>query len=233
MYMRYWLKVGAATVVALAAGSGLWVLTRPPALSKVAVVTTTIPAMHTVSPQAVHWVQVVSPPPQSITPNMVWSNLVASQTLAPGTMLTSADFTAPQANGLHSGEVQWLVPVSAAASGLPTVGQRVDVWSNQNGVFHPVASGARVVGLFSSNGGPVGATSSTNPNPTAPGMVSLAIPSGALGSLLDVASPYLVVDPNQAGFRLVGSTATMPAAAATSTTTTHTTAPALPTQKGG
>lgn len=222
IYTRYWYKVGLAGVVAVAAGVSLVAFTRPPAMTTVAVLTQSVPAMQSIPKLAVHWTKVSSPPPNAITSNMSWGSLVASQSLAPGTVLTTADFSTPQANGLHPGEVQWLVPVSAASSGLPTLGQRVDVWNNNNGSFQAVAYGVRVIGLYSGSGGPVGGSSSTNPSASGPGMVGLAIPSVDMGTMLDVKSPYLVVDPNQAGFHLatppvstalIGSTASSPTSA--------------------
>ena len=48
-------------------------------------------------------------------------------------------------------------------------------------------------------------------------MVALAVPSTAMGTLLDVTSPYLVVDPNQAGFRLAAPTVVSSTTSAAST----------------
>ena len=215
IYLRYWLKLGTAALVATAAGTALVLFTRPPRLTSVAVLTETVPAMQAIPPQAVHWTRVASPPPDAVTPNVSWGALVASQALPPGTILTTGDFAAPQANGLHPGEVQWLVPVSAASSGLAAIGQRVDVWNNQGGTFQVVAYGVRVIGLYSSSGTPLSTASSAG---SGPGMVALAVPSTAMGTLLDVTSPYLVVDPNQAGFRLAAPPVVSSATSAASTT---------------
>lgn len=199
IYWQYWLKLGTATAVAAAAGTALFALTRPPTLTPVAVLTEAVSAMHAIPETAVHWTQVAAPPPNAVTPAMSWGALVAGQALAPGTILTTGDFAAPQANGLRPGEVQWLVPVSAASSGLAAIGQRVDVWDNRTGTYQAVAYGVRVIGLYSGSGTPM---SSADSSGSGPGMVALAVPSTAIGTLLDVAAPYLIVDPNQAGFRL-------------------------------
>lgn len=216
MYTPRWLKVGAAAVVGIAAAVSLEAFTRPPQLVSVAVLKASVATMQAVPTADIQWTQVASPPPNAITPGESFAGLVASQTLAPGTILTSGDFTSPQANNLHPGEVQWLVPVSAAASGLPAVGQRVDVWSTVNNQYQMIAMGVRVVGLYTTQGGPISAPSATNPNTSGPGMVAMAVPSTALGTLLNVTSPYLVVDPNQPGFELVSSSASSSKAANTS-----------------
>lgn len=236
MYTRYWLKVGGAAGVAIAAGIALVAFTRPPALTTVGILTQSVPAMHRISKLDVHWTQVASPPSNAITPQMTWGTLVASQSLAPGTVLTSADFSTPQAQGLKPGEVQWLVPVSAASSGLPAVGQRVDVWANNNGTFQAMADGVRVIALYSGNGGPLVSASSTDPNASGPGMVALAVPTSSIATLLDVKSPYLIVDPNQSEFHLAN--ATTPSGASTpsqsaQTALHHKSTPSLPSSKGG
>ncbi len=194
IYTRYWLKLGTAAVAAGAAATALVAWTRPPAMTTVGVLVRTVPAMHGVSRSIVHWTRIQSPPANAITPAMSWGNLVAQHQLAAGTILTTTDFVTPQINALHAGEVQWLVPVSAASSGLPALGQRVDVWADHHSTFRVVAYGVRVIGLYARNG--------SNVSNAGPGLVALAVPHRAMKSLLDVPSPYLVVDPNHSSFQL-------------------------------
>lgn len=246
IYTRYWMKVGIAAVLAIAAGGLLVGLTRPPVLSSVPVLTQSVNAMHPVPRSAVRWVAVKTPPPGALSRQAHWQVLVASQHLAPGTILTNTDFTAGQVDGLHPGEVQWLAPVSAAGSGLATIGQRVDVWSDVKGAFQLVATGVRVVGLYSSNGNAISASNNGSGSSSSTGMVALAVPQKDIGTFLDVSTPYLVVDPNQAHFQLASSgsltgssslslASTSPAKAhSTASTTAHKTAKsALPTTHGG
>lgn len=231
MYIRHGIKVGLAVLAAAGTGGALWTITRPPQMTPVAVLTKAVAPMRPVPVTAVHWMQVVDPPPQAITRHTVFGSWVAGQRLAPGTVLTTRDFTLPQSQGLHAGEVQWLVPVSAATSGLPTLDQRVDVWSKQNGTYHLVASGVRVIGLFTAGGGPINGASSSS---AAPGLVGLAVPSAAIGPLLNVPAPALVVDPNQFGFQLAASTAAASKTVPTpSPTPSSRKTPALPSAKTG
>lgn len=239
MYTKKWLKVGAASVVGVAAAIALEAFAKPPHLVSVAVLTNSVASMQAVPSTDVHWMQVATPPTNAVTPGESYSGLVASQALPAGTVLTSNDFTSPQANNLHPGEVQWLVPVSAAASGLPTVGQRVDVWSAANNQYREVATGVRVIGLYTSGGGPVSAPSTTNPNASGPGMVALAVPNTALSTLLNAASsPYLVVDPNQPAFQLLSASSvsstspTSPSSTSSSTKLKHH-SKSLPSTHGG
>lgn len=201
-YRRFWLKVGASVLVAGGTAGALIDTTRPPALHSVAVLTTRVSAMHAIPAMGVHWTAVASPPPHAITSASALTGLVAQHNLGPGTMLVMGDFTAPQVNHLKSGEVQWLVSVSAAASGLPTISQRVDVWSGTQGSYQEVAHGVRVVGLYTSSGKSVGSASHVSSGNSGSGLVALAVPTTALASLLNVTSPTLVVDPNAHQFTL-------------------------------
>ncbi|PSR23099.1 MAG: hypothetical protein C7B43_20365 [Sulfobacillus benefaciens] len=241
IYTRYWLKVGVAAGTALVAGGLLVGLTRPPVFHSVPVLTAAVKAMHPIPHNAVHWIQVKTAPPGALNRRVNWSALVASQSLAPGTILTNADFTAGQINGLHPGEVQWLAPVSAAGSGLATVGQRVDVWSDVKGSFQLVAYGVRVIGLYSSNGSAVAASNSGSGS-SSTGMVALAVPQTSINTFLNVSTPYLVIDPNQTQFRLAsaaaGSSSSTPTTSASSAKaktrqTKKTAHSALPTTHGG
>lgn len=203
IYTRYWIKVALAAATALTAGGLLVGLTRPPHLSSVPVLTISVNAMQTIPTNAVHWIPVKTVPKGALTSRVNWSGLVASQHLPAGTILTNTDFTTSLANGLHPGEVQWLAPVSAASSGLASVGQRVDVWSDDKGAFHLIAQGVRVIGLYSSSGSMVASTGSGSGSPTA-GMVGLAVPATHVSTFLNVSAPYLIVDPNQTAFHLTG-----------------------------
>jgi hypothetical protein len=229
-YTRYWVKVGIATVVAVAAGVTLVELTRPPVLKPVAVLTKPVEAMHSIPKGAVRWTKVTVSPSGALPPHVNWSSLVASQALVPGTILTNADFTAGQIDSLHPGEVQWLAPVTAVSGGLAVIGQRVDAWSDTKGSFQLIAYGVRVTGLYSSGGNAVTAAASSSNSGSSTGMVALAVPASAIGTFLNITTPYLVVDPNQPVFRL--------ATASTRASTKHASSTKnaraiLPTTKGG
>lgn len=203
MYRRFWIKLATSVVAAGGAMTALVGLSRPPALHEVAIVTHRVVAMHTIPSSAIHWTAVSSPPAHAVRSSAALVGLVAQQNLAPGTVLLTGDFTAPQRNHLRPGEVQWLVKVSAAASGLPAAGQRVDVWTTTGGAYRQVAGGVRVVGLYTSGGQPVGSSANTNTG-SGPGMVALAVPYAATGTLLNVSSPTLVIDPGMHQFALTG-----------------------------
>lgn len=238
IYTRYWMKVGLAAGIAVAAGAVLVGLSRPPVLTSVPVLTQSVNAMHSVPHSAIRWVAVKTPPPGALGRQAHWQVLVASQHLAPGTILTNTDFTAGQVDSLHPGEVQWLAPVSAAGSGLATIGQRVDVWSAVKGAFQLVATGVRVVGLYSSNGNAVSTSHSGSGSASSTGMVALAVPQTDMSTFLDISTPYLVVDPNHAQFHLASSSSssssTTASTPAKSSSATHKTAKSiLPTTHGG
>lgn len=199
MYWQYWAKVGVAAAVSGAAAAVLWWGTRPAPLQRVALLTAPVSAMAPLPARAIRWVRMAHPPAGALTAPGPWLNLAAGTSLPAGTILTAADLTPPQIQGLGPGEVQWLVTVNSATSGLPTVGERVDVWTVIGAHYAPVAYGVRVIGLYTSSGAPLTAASGQ-----APGLVALAVPERDIGALLAVTAPTLVVDPNQARFRLAG-----------------------------
>jgi len=209
-YPRYWIKVGVAATITIAAAAALITVTRPPHLIGVPVLTQSVTAMQSISPKAVHWMDVASPPPNAIASNTPLTDLVTQQALPAGTVLTTSDFTTNQNNGLHPAQIQWLVPVSGAASGLPEVGNRVDIWSLAGKTPQIVAYGVRVIGLYTNSGSsltqttPTSFATPTNTNASNIGLVGLAVPAHDLQQLLNLNAPYLVVDPNQTAFRLVG-----------------------------
>jgi hypothetical protein len=236
---RRWWQAAIALAVAFGATVTVSHLATPPATETVAFLTASVPQGDTIPASAVTWQPVVTPPTGALTwPERPLGPVVATVPLYAGQALTPADFTPASQAGLRPGEVAWLVPVSsAAASGLPNPGQRVDLWgafgsgsaSGSSPAAPPVliATGVRVLGLYTSQGVPislVGAlapaaapgTSGLSGQTTAEslsssgasiGIVELAIPRADLGSLMAASNFSLVVDPGTSHFRLALPTA--------------------------
>lgn len=221
----YWLKVGLTAVAAAAtlAGGRMWV--APPALTPVAVLTRPVPALAPITAADVTWRGLADPPPGLLTRSRFRPGWLAARSLPAGTVLTAADVAAAQAVvALRPDEVRWVVSVTPG-SGLVTPGERVDVWTAPGGLNGapsaggnpaspvPLATGVRVVGVYTAQGQPVAANSggsgslaaaSTGPT-TAVGLVALAVPRPALTALMAVdpaQTAILVVDPGATAFRL-------------------------------
>lgn len=203
------IKFVIATSIAGAATFAAWHATRPAALTSVAVVTQPVAAWTPLSPTSVAWLRVANPPAGAITQPQAMAHFITNAPLAAGTILTLNDNWSVNPNGLHAGEVQWIVPVTESTSGLAGVGQRVDVWDVANGQPILIAQGVRVIGLFTSNGQPILASTpamaasstgdSTN-NPGSVGLMALAVPAQDMSVLLGLANPAFVVDPNATHF---------------------------------
>lgn len=244
-FNAHWVKVSLTGLGAVAAMGGAVALVKPPPLVPVAVLTHPVSALGAMPASAVRWVRMENPPTGTITH---WSGVpLAAHSLTAGTILTVSDFTsAAQAVGLKHGEVRYVVPITAA-SAVTTIGSRVDVWSlPANGgstttAPQEMAVGVRVIGLYTSQGTPIGGTPSSggllggsSNTPQAPAMAALAVPAGELPNLMQ-ANPgqtvLLVDDPSQSQFALMmpsGSGATTTSAspgASSSPTVTSTTTP--------
>ena len=208
--MRRYLQIAAALVVAIGAGLFVHSLASPPPMVFVPFVAAPVAVGHRIAAADISWREVVNPPPGALEAPGNPVGQRARHALLPGQALSAHDLGGTSPTALKPGEVMWMAPVgSAAASGLPAIGQRVDVWSGVsttgNGVSAPVllAAGARVVGLFSPTGLPL--TSATaNPsggnlvatsNAAAIGILGIAVPFRDLGTLLAGQGLTFVVDP--------------------------------------
>jgi hypothetical protein len=224
----HWMKAGLSGLGAVMAVGVATQLVKPPPLTPVAVLTRSVPALAPVTRQDITWVRMEHPPTGTVT---AWAgDPLAASALTAGTVLTQADFSsAAQAVGLKSGDVRYVVGITPA-SAVVSVGQRVDLWSvasagTQNGTApQELASGVRVIGLFTSSGAPIGASSASSGGllggtssgaSTVPALAALAVPECAMSTLM-AADPsqtvLLVQDPSQTTFGLItgGSTATTP-----------------------
>jgi len=218
----HWLKVGVAGLAAAAAVAGARALTAPPPLTPVAVVQKPVAALAPITAADLRWVPMEHPPTGVITPAAWRGDPLAAQALPAGTVLTAADLTtAAQAIGLKPGEVRYVVTITPA-SAVVSVGQRVDVWSlpgavesGANAATAPMelAVGARVIGLYTQQGQPVG-TAATAPGgllstPTGsgtPALAALAVPAYAVPQLMaenPSQTVLLVEDPTMTRFALV------------------------------
>lgn len=206
-------------------------LVMPPHLTTVVVTSQAVAAGSPVT--QTHTITVLNPPATWLT--HAPTGMIATHALTPNQPLTPADLTTPaQFIGLKPGEVQWLVPVSGAASGLARPGERVDVWQMPNtgnanttttsasALFaREWASGVRVIGIYSSSGQPITANSSTSI-----GLVGLAVPRSDIGILSFLANPTLIVDPYTHHFTLLSASLATPTTPPTpSKTTTHSASP--------
>jgi hypothetical protein len=208
--VRRYLQIAAALVVAILAGLFVHSLASPPPMVFVPFVAAPVAVGHRIAATDITWRDVVNPPPGALQAPSNPVGQRARHALLPGQALSANDLGGASPTALKPGEVMWMAPVgSAAASGLPAIGQRVDVWSgvnsNPNGVSAPVllAVGARVVGLFSSTGLPL---TSATANPSggsfvststgaAIGILGIAVPFRDLGTLLAGQGLTFVVDP--------------------------------------
>lgn len=216
-FNAHWVKVSLTGLGAVAAMGGAVALVKPPPLTPVAVLVHPVSALGSVPVSDITWVRMEHPPKGTITQ---WTGVpLAAHSLTAGTVLTASDFTtAAQAVGLKQGEVRYVVPITAA-SAVTTIGSRVDVWSlpsnggSATAVPQELAVGVRVIGLYTSQGTPVGGTPSSggllggsSNTPQAPAMAALAVPGGELPNFMQ-ANPgqtaLLVDDPSQSQFGLM------------------------------
>ena len=234
----YWIKIGLSGLGAVAAIAAAAQLVKPPPLTPVAVLAKPVAALQPVTASEITWIPMEHPPTGTVT---AWAgDPLAASALAAGTVLTQADFSsAAQAVALKAGEVRYVVTVTPA-SAVVAVGQRVDLWSvgspagASNGTApQELARGVRVIGLFTSNGTPIGTASAasggllsgSSSTATVPALAALAVPQSAMPALM-AADPsqtmLLVQDPAQTSFALVtgASTATTPSSGSPGTAQT-------------
>jgi hypothetical protein len=211
----HWLKVG------VTAAGGLLVLTAaklfitPPPLTAVATIKHAVALDNPLTAHDIQWIPMVHPPANAITQPASLKNVVAAHTLQPGQSLVAQDVTLPMhMNGLRPDEVEWLVTLSGANSGVPYLGERVDVWNNPGtGTATELARGVRIMALYTSNGTPINAGTvntqgNTTANSTNVGIVGLAVPYPVLQTLLPIVKPQLVPDPNVNQFTWIVNTPT-------------------------
>lgn len=237
----HWIKAGLSGLGAVVAVGVATQLVKPPPLTPVAVLNRSVQALAPVTSQDVTWVRMENPPTGTVT---AWAgDPLSASALAVGTVLTQADFSsAAQAVGLKSGEVRYVVGITPA-SAVVLVGQRVDLWSvasagTQNGTApQELASGVRVIGLFTSSGTPIGASSassggllgsSSSGAPAVPALAALAVPQYAMSTLM-AADPsqtmLLIQDPSQTTFALITGASTITGQPSSTPTVSTTSAP--------
>ena len=207
--MRRILPALLALLVAIGAGVYVAHLAAPPPTVWVPFVARSVPAGTQVTAADVQWRQVIQPPPTAFHAPATPIGLYATHTLVPGEALAQGTVGPAKTASLRSGDVIWYAPLpSAAAAGLATTGDRVDVWSviatSSNTISAPqlVATGVRVAGLFTTAGVPetpgVSASSGGGLVPTtsssAGGLVALAVPANTLAVFLAAQGLQLVVD---------------------------------------
>lgn len=232
----HWIKVALTGLGAVGALGAAAAVVKPPPLTPVAVLKTAVTAYSAVTASQITWVKMEHPPHGTVT---AWvGDPLAARALPAGTVLTQSDFThGGAALGLTASEVRAVFPITAASAAVP-LGTRVDVWSEPttsgSGAATPqlLATGVRVIGLYTSAGAPVGATASSggllsggSSTPAAPGLVALAVPASALPTLMQKnpeQTVLLVDDPARTHFALASSPAS------TAATTRSTTAPKYP-----
>lgn len=215
------IKIALTGLAAIAAMGATAYIAKPPPLTSVAVLKTSVAGLSPVTSQQITWVKMEHPPLGTIT---AWDgDPLTTHALAAGTVLTQADFTSTrQVSGLKHHEVQYLVSITPA-SAVIKVGQRVDVWSqpptqgSTPSSPQELATGVRVMGLYTSTGLPVagstpsgGLLSSSSTNNT-PALVALAVPSSHIAALI-AANPQdsalLVNDPTKTQFTLTAGAST-------------------------
>jgi len=212
--MRRTIQVVAAVIVAVVAALFVHSLAAPPPTVWVPFLTAPVAAGQPVTAADVQWRQVIQPPPRALQAPTNPIGQIAHHNLLAGQALAAGDLGGLSPNGLKPGEVMWMAPVgSPAASGLPQIGQRVDVWagvgSNSDSVSVPIllAQGVRVIGLYTAAGLPVGAASSSgslvSTTPAGVGIIGLAVPRTDLAPLLAAQGLTFVVDPSTHAFALV------------------------------
>lgn len=221
--MRRYLQITAALLVAIGAGLFVHSLASPPPMVFVPFVAAPVAVGHRITATDISWRDVVNPPPGALESPANPVGQRARHTLLPGQALSAQDLGGASPTALKPGEVMWMAPVgSAAASGLPAIGDRVDVWSGiagtSGGVSAPVlmAAGARVVGLFSPAGLPLTSATATpsggsfvstsNSNTAAVGIIGIAVPFQDLATLLAAQGLTFVVDPSIHHFHLTAPT---------------------------
>ena len=209
--MRRYLQIAVALVVAVAAALFVHSLASPPPMVFVPFVAAPVAVGHRIVATDISWREVVNPPPGALQAPSDPVGQRARYALWPGQAVSAQDLGGSSPTALKPGEVMWMAPVgSAAASGLPAIGQRVDVWSGvsttSGNVSAPVllAAGVRVVGLFSPAGIPLtsatanpsgGNLVSTNTTTAAIGILGLAVPFRDMATLLAGQGLTFVVDP--------------------------------------
>lgn len=217
--MRRYLQIVAALAVAIGAGLFVHSLASPPPTVFVPFVVAPVAAGQRIAAADVSWRPVEHPPATALRSPQTPVGQRARYPLVIGQALSAQDLGGIAPTALKAGEVMWMASVgSAAASGLPAIGQRVDVWagiaSGSNAVSAPtlMATGVRVVGLFSAAGTPVGAAGagsaplSGTATGSAIGIIGLAVPFHALATLLAIQGVTFVVDPSAHHFHLTAPT---------------------------
>lgn len=218
--MRRFVQIAAALIVAIGAGIFVHSLAAPPPTVFVPFVTVPVAVGHRIAAADISWRPVEHPPATALQSPQNPVGQRARHALVVGQALAAQDLGGAAPTALRTNEVMWMAPVaSAAASGLPAIGQRVDVWSgiasSSNGVSAPVlmAAGVRVVGLFTSAGSPVAPTAATSSSAFgspagggAIGIIGLAVPFRDLATLLATQGLTFVVDPSAHHFHLTAPT---------------------------
>lgn len=212
---RRWIAAMLAALVAIGAGLYVAHLSAPPPTVWVPFVTAPVPAGTPVTAADIQWRQVIQPPATAFEAPASPVGLYATHALAPGEALAQSDVGAARQVGAKPGEVTWYATIaSASASGLATVGSRVDVWagigSNGSGGAIPqlLATGVRVLGLYTATGQPEtptttsGGSSLTPSTSTAGELVALAVPAADMPIFLAAQGLALVVDPAHGRFHL-------------------------------
>lgn len=210
--MRRILQIVVALLIAIGAGLFVHSLADPPPTVWVPFVAAPVPAGQRLTAADISWRQVVNPPATAYRGPTSPVGQVARHALVPGQAVSVGDLGGLAATALRPGEVLWMAPVSsAAASGLPVIGARVEVWAgiatSSNGVSVPqlLARGVRVVGLYTAAGAPIVGAASGSPltGTTSIGILGLAVPSRDLAPLLAGQGLTFVVDPSATHFQLV------------------------------
>ena len=230
---------------ALAAAVGAGAIIKPPPLTAVAVLKVGVPAMAPVTVKDITWVKMASPPAGTVTAWAATDVPLSAQAIPAGAVLMTADFTTPeQATGLTPGQARYVVNITPA-SGVVSLGERVDIWTaaatgTSGALSQELAVGARVIGLYTAQGVPIVPTAASPSSgggllggaasaASLPAMAALAVPASALQPLIadnPGQTVLLVADATHRHFQL---TSALPPTAVTVVSsnrpTTKTTAP--------
>jgi len=192
----HWLKTGGAAVAGIATLLIGHHLLLPPTLTPVAMLTTPIPAFSPINTADLTWVAMANPPEGIITQTNenLLTTLVPTVALPAGSTIPAGVLgNAAQSTALRAGEIPWMVPVSGPIATYMQLAERVSVWATAVGSATPteIATGVRVVGLYSSTGVAINPSAvSTTP----PGTIALAVPQQDYATLAALSGP--TVEPN-------------------------------------